>query len=122
MNALAARRPLRRHHHRHAADHRSTAFGIWFERKFAARMQSRLGPTIVGPVGLLQPVADVLKLLQKEDIIPRDADHVLFNLAPVLAPSSRRLGAAAVVPFSPTASRPTSTSACSTCSRSARSP
>ena len=61
------------------------ALAIWFERKFAGRMQSRLGPTIVGPVGLLQPIADVLKLLQKEDIVPADADHALFNAAPVLA-------------------------------------
>lgn len=77
------------------------AVGIWFERKFAGRMQSRLGPTMVGPVGLLQPIADVVKLLQKEDIIPKDADHVLFNLAPVLA-TVFSLGAAAVVPFSTT--------------------
>lgn len=77
------------------------ALAIWFERKFAGRMQSRLGPTIVGPVGLLQPIADVLKLIQKEDIVPADADHALFNAAPVLAVLFS-LGAAAVVPFSPT--------------------
>lgn len=77
------------------------AVGIWFERKFAGRMQSRLGPTMVGPVGLLQPVADVIKLLQKEDIIPKDADKALFNVAPVLA-ALCSLGAAAVVPFSGT--------------------
>ncbi len=78
------------------------AIGIWFERKFAGRMQSRLGPTIVGPVGLLQPLADVVKLLQKEDIVPKDADRALFDLAPLLAVLFS-LGAAAVVPFSPTA-------------------
>jgi NADH-quinone oxidoreductase subunit H len=77
------------------------AMAIWFERKLAGRMQSRLGPTMVGPVGLLQPIADVVKLLQKEDIVPRDADHGLFNAAPVLA-CLASLGAAAVVPFSPT--------------------
>lgn len=77
------------------------AVGIWFERKFAGRMQSRLGPTITGPVGLLQPFADVVKLLQKEDMVPNDADRGLFNLAPPLA-AIAALGAAAVVPFSPT--------------------
>lgn len=76
------------------------AVGIWFERKFAGRMQSRLGPTMVGPVGLFQSVADVVKLLQKEDIVPRDADRGLFDLAPVFA-ALCALGAAAVVPFSP---------------------
>jgi NADH-quinone oxidoreductase subunit H len=76
------------------------ALTIWFERKLAGRMQSRLGPTMVGPVGLLQPIADVLKLLQKEDIIPTDADRGLFNVAPILAVLVS-LGAAAVVPFSP---------------------
>jgi len=75
------------------------ALGVWFERKFAGRMQSRLGPTMVGPIGLLQSVADVVKLLQKEDIVPRDADPRLFTLAPVLA-GALALGAAAVVPFS----------------------
>ena len=76
------------------------AIGIWFERKFAGRMQQRLGPTMVGPVGLLQPFADIVKLLQKEDIVPRNADVSLFNLAPVLAVVCS-LGVAAVVPFSP---------------------
>jgi NADH-quinone oxidoreductase subunit H len=78
----------------------SIAMGIWFERKFAGRMQSRIGPTYTGPIGLLQPVADVVKLLQKEDIIPRDADHALFNLAPPLA-AIFSLAAAAVVPWGP---------------------
>jgi len=79
-----------------------TALGLWFERKFAGRMQSRLGPTMVGPIGLLQPVADVLKLLQKEDIVPRDADRPLFDLAPLLS-AMLALAVAAVVPFSPKA-------------------
>ncbi|MCE9595459.1 MAG: NADH-quinone oxidoreductase subunit NuoH [Planctomycetes bacterium] len=76
-----------------------TAWAIWFERKFVARMQSRLGPTMVGPSGLLQPLADLVKLLQKEDIVPEAADRRLFDLAPKLA-ALCALGAAAVVPFS----------------------
>ena len=63
----------------------ATAMALWFERKFAARLQTRLGPTMVGPSGLLQPVADLLKLLQKEDIVPEKADAGIFNLAPPLA-------------------------------------
>lgn len=59
------------------------AGSIWFERKFAGRMQSRIGPTFVGPAGLLQVIADAVKMLQKEDIVPAAADRVLFNLAPV---------------------------------------
>jgi NADH-quinone oxidoreductase subunit H len=75
------------------------AYLIWFERKFAGRMQSRLGPTEVGPMGLLQPIADLLKLLQKEDLIPGDADRALFNLAPPLTVLFT-LGAFAVIPLS----------------------
>ena len=54
------------------------------ERKFAARMQSRVGPYRVGPHGLLQPIADALKLMMKEDIIPTAADRRIYNLAPVV--------------------------------------
>jgi NADH-quinone oxidoreductase subunit H len=75
-------------------------FALWFERKFAARMQSRLGPTMVGPAGLLQPIADAVKLMQKEDIRPANADPALFELAPPLA-ALCAIGAAAVIPFSP---------------------
>ncbi|HET9034769.1 MAG TPA: complex I subunit 1 family protein, partial [Myxococcaceae bacterium] len=78
----------------------ATAMALWFERKFAARLQTRLGPTMVGPSGLLQPVADLLKLLQKEDIVPEKADPAIFNMVPLLA-ALAALGAAAVVPFSP---------------------
>jgi NADH-quinone oxidoreductase subunit H len=77
-----------------------TAYSIWFERKFAGRMQSRVGPTLVGPYGLLQPLADAVKLLQKEDIVPENADRALFNLAPPLTVLFA-LATAAVVPFSP---------------------
>src|SRR5207245_11355 len=51
------------------------------ERKFAARMQSRIGPYYVGPHGLLQPIADALKLMMKEDVVPAAADRWVYNLA-----------------------------------------
>jgi NADH-quinone oxidoreductase subunit H len=78
----------------------ATALGIWFERRLAARIQTRIGPNRVGPAGLLQPIADLLKLLQKEDIVPERADRVLFDAAPLLA-ALCALGVAAVVPLSP---------------------
>jgi NADH-quinone oxidoreductase subunit H len=56
----------------------------WLERKFLGRLQARVGPTRVGPMGLLQPIADAIKLLFKEDVIPGGADKVLFWLAPLL--------------------------------------
>jgi NADH-quinone oxidoreductase subunit H len=54
------------------------------ERKFAARMQSRIGPYRVGPHGLLQPIADAIKLMMKEDVVPTAADRPIYNLAPVV--------------------------------------
>ncbi len=61
----------------------------WMERKFLGRLQRRLGPTRTGPMGLLQPVADALKLVLKEDLIPSWADRAVFWVAPliVLVPS-----------------------------------
>ena len=61
----------------------------WLERKFLGRLQRRLGPTRTGPMGLLQPVADALKLILKEDLIPSSADRPIFWVAPliVLVPS-----------------------------------
>ena len=57
---------------------------IWLERKVIARMQARIGPNRVGPVGLLQPVADAVKLILKEELAPRAADKWVFFLPPVL--------------------------------------
>jgi NADH-quinone oxidoreductase subunit H len=73
---------------------------IWVERKFAARIQDRIGPNRVGPWGLLQTIADALKLITKEDITPAGADRVIFNLAPVVAVVSVIL-IWAVMPLSP---------------------
>jgi NADH-quinone oxidoreductase subunit H len=60
-------------------------FLIWFERRVVARMQDRMGPNRVGPQGLLQTIADALKLMIKEDITPIGADRLVYNAAPILS-------------------------------------
>jgi NADH-quinone oxidoreductase subunit H len=77
-----------------------TVLLIWVERKIAARIQDRIGPNRVGPFGLIQPLADVVKLLGKEDITPAGADKLIFNLAPPFAVAAVVL-IWAVVPFTP---------------------
>jgi NADH-quinone oxidoreductase subunit H len=62
-----------------------TMFCDWVERKIEARMQNRVGPNFTGPAGILQPFADVVKLLTKEDIIPRGAKKTVFRLAPIIS-------------------------------------
>ena len=60
-------------------------FLVWVERKVVARFQDRLGPNRLGPFGLIQPFADIIKLLIKEDITPVGADKIVYNIAPIIA-------------------------------------
>jgi NADH-quinone oxidoreductase subunit H len=80
-----------------------TLFMIWAERRVVARMQQRLGPNRVGPFGLLQGLADGIKLALKEDLIPTAADRIVFILAPIISAIPAFL-AFAVIPFGPTVS------------------
>src|SRR5919205_1724262 len=73
----------------------------WLERKALAHMQVRLGPMRVGPHGLLQPIADAIKLLIKEDIMPADADKFVFWIAPLIVVLAA-FTVFVVVPFGPT--------------------
>lgn len=76
------------------------AYLLLFERKILGWMQYRYGPTKTGPWGLLQPIADGVKMLFKEDLIPRDADRLVFLLAPTIS-TFVALGAFAVIPIAP---------------------
>ncbi|HEY3063384.1 MAG TPA: NADH-quinone oxidoreductase subunit NuoH [Chloroflexota bacterium] len=76
------------------------AYMTWFERRAISRLQIRIGPNRVGPTGLLQPVADALKLFFKEDVLPRNADRFLYPLAPGISLVAA-LAAFAVIPIGP---------------------
>jgi NADH-quinone oxidoreductase subunit H len=78
----------------------TTLVAIWAERRVVARMQSRPGPNRVGPFGLLQSLADGIKLALKEDIVPKAADRFVFILAPVISTVAAFV-AFAVIPFGP---------------------
>jgi NADH-quinone oxidoreductase subunit H len=76
------------------------AYLTWYERRALARIQARVGPNRAGPFGLLQPIADAVKLIFKEELVPAKADKILFFWAPVITmvPS---IIIAAVIPFGP---------------------
>ena len=76
-------------------------FLVWLERKVVARFQDRIGPNRLGPFGLIQPFADIIKLLIKEDITPANADKVVYNLAPMLSMMSVLI-LWAIIPLAPT--------------------
>jgi NADH-quinone oxidoreductase subunit H len=71
---------------------------VWGERRLIGRMQNRPGPNRVGPFGLLQPIADAIKMPFKEEIVPRGADKVTYRLAPVIALAPTLIGLS-VIPF-----------------------
>src|SRR4051812_49286816 len=82
-----------------------TLFNIWWERRVVARMQHRIGPNVNGPFGLLQSLADGVKLALKEDIIPKAADRAVFILAPMIAVIPAFI-TFSVIPFGPTVEIP----------------
>ena len=78
----------------------TTIFMIWFERRVIGRMQNRPGPNRAGPWGLLQPIADALKLPLKEDIVPTGVDKLVFFVAPILA-AAPAFVSFAIIPWGP---------------------
>src|SRR3954463_4136442 len=76
----------------------SAAVMVYVERKVAAMLQQRMGPYLVGPKGMLQPLADIVKLLFKEELRPKAADAFLFALAPIIS-ATCAFAAFSVVPF-----------------------
>jgi len=76
----------------------AAAYLVWVERKFLARLQIRYGPNRAGKFGLLQPIADVVKMLTKEDTVPQGADRVFFLLAPAVVAGTAFM-MFSVVPF-----------------------
>ena len=81
----------------------TTIFMIWFERRVIGRMQNRPGPNRAGPWGLLQPIADALKLPLKEDIVPTGVDKLVFVVAPILAAGPAFISFA-IIPWGPVVS------------------
>ncbi len=82
-----------------------TLFNIWFERRVVARMQHRLGPNVHGPFGLLQSLADGVKLMLKEDLIPKAVDKAVYVVAPLISAIPPFM-AVAVIPFGPDGAGP----------------
>src|ERR1700761_619880 len=78
----------------------TTIFMIWFERRVIGHMQNRSGPNRAGPWGLLQPIADALKLPLKEDIVPTGVDKLVFFIAPIIA-CAPAFVAFAIIPWGP---------------------
>jgi NADH-quinone oxidoreductase subunit H len=82
-----------------------TLFNIWWERRVVARMQQRIGPNVHGPFGLLQSLADGMKLMFKEDLMPKGVDKFVYVAAPVIVSIPAFL-TFAVIPFGPTVKIP----------------
>lgn len=76
-------------------------FLVWLERKVSGRIQRRPGPNRLGPFGLIQTFADAIKLISKEDVVPRGVDRVVYALAPIVA-FAPALAVWIVIPFGPT--------------------